>query len=524
MWDDEHYAFWDDEERPERVGLVDLGSNSSRFIVMNVDPNHAYHLFYQDKRAVRLSEGLQQGGTLTEAARERTLSAMHDFSHTASLLGVEHMLAVATAAMRTAKNGLAFRDEIESRTGIPLTIISGREEARLGYLGVVNTVPYNNFVLFDLGGASTEISLVRNRRQTEAVSLPIGALSLTEVFQANDRISTAARLAIKKEVRRNLAEVATVMNSGLPVVGIGGTVRNVAKIHQWKTNYPIPKLHQYEMSVDSVRKLTDMLCDRTFNERRKISGLSSERADIIGAGAILINTLLEFVAAERLIISGCGLREGLFHHYYAIHYRDGQQFPENMLQHSVDNYRATLPLKNDEQMEYINRMALDIYDGLQPLHQFPARYREWLETACRLHDTGMLINYYSHAKHSAYIIANAPIYGLTHREQAICALIAGFQDGISNKLTRFSNYVRLLDADDLDIVKRLSLILAIAKCFDRTYDQSIISLYIEFEPKRAILHCTARDPYDIPSIESALQQHISLFEKYYDMPVGICWD
>lgn len=515
MWDEQH---------GERVGLVDLGSNSARFIVMNVDPNDAYHLFYQDKRAVRLSEGMHADGYLTEAARERTLDALDDFAHTAVQLDVEHMLAVATAAMREAKNGIVFRDEIETRTGIPLNIISGREEARLGYLGVVNTIPCKDFVLFDLGGASMEISLVRNRHQQTAASIPIGALSLTEQFQTKDKINNSAKNALVREVLKQLETIPAIAQTGLPVIGIGGTVRNLAKIHQRQNDYPIPKIHHYQMQPIEIHRLTDFLCKKNYAERCKISGLSPERADIICAGALIIRTLLHYANAEKLIISGCGLREGLFFHYYQQHFRNAGDIAENMLSQSIANYRATLPLDNDPQMEYITRMALAMYDGLQPLHRLPLRARDLLETACRLHDTGMLINYYSHAKHSAYIIANAPIYGLTHREQAICALIAGFQDGISNKLTRFSNYVRLLSGDDLESVKELSLLLALAKAFDRTYDQSVVSLTVSHNQDRVILHLVPRDPDDIPFIEAALRPHIERFPRYYGKPIGICWD
>lgn len=513
-----------EEHRTERIGLIDLGSNSARFVVMEILPNQSYHLIYQDKRAVRLSEGMSETGKLTAAARQRTLDALDNFSHTAALLGVDHMSAVATAAMRNAPNGISFRDEIETRTGIPLTVISGREEARLGYLGVVNTIPHPDFILFDLGGASMEVSLVRNRHLVQAVSLPIGALTLTEKYRTTDKVSKSAKENIRQEVREALTAISGIENAKLPVIGIGGTVRNLAKIQQRRTEYPIPKLHQYQMSAAVMKDLENLLTSKNLADRGKISGLAAERADIICAGTMIIRNLLEYVAAEELIISGCGLREGLFYHYYAMQYCSGRQFPDNMIYRSVMNYRGTLPLDNDQHMTYVTDMALRMYDGLQAIYAMPARHREYLETAARLHDTGMMINYYSHAKHSAYLIANAPIYGMTHREQAICALIAGFQDGISNKLTRFATYFQLLEDDDIETVKRLSLLLALAKNLDRTHDQGIADLHLSQEDTQAVLHLTARDNDDIPLIETALAPHVKLFPRYYGVPLRLCWD
>ena len=516
---------WDEDYHTEQVGLIDLGSNSARMVVMAIEPNDAYRLVYQDKQLVRLSEGMQAAGRLTEEAMARTLAAMQNFSHTAELLGVEKMLAVATAAMRSADNGILFRDEIESKTDIPLTIINGREEARLGYLGVINTLPYEDFVLFDLGGASTEVSLVRNRLLKETMSLPLGSLTLTEKFGTQDEVSSKALKAMGSYIKKILRSLPGIENTKLPLIGIGGTVRNLAKIHQRLVSYPIPKLHHYTMAPDAIYDMTEMLASRNFKERAQISGLGRDRADIITAGAFLIQTLLQFTGAEQLIISGNGLREGLFYNYYAMTRRQGQHFPESLLRQSVENFRNTLPLGNEEPMQYITKMALKLYDGLQPLHGFPARYREWLETTCRLHDVGMMINYYSHAQHSAYIIANSPLYGLTHREQATCALIAAFQDGISNKLRRFAQFAKLLTAEDLTVVKQLSTLLAIVKAFDATYDESVTSLAVsQPDETHAVLHLTARSATDIPLVNANIEPHIKECNEEYPFTLSVEWD
>lgn len=511
--------------RPERIGLIDLGSNSARFVVMAIEPSGAYHLIYQDKQLVRLSEGLAASQILSTEARARTLHALQIFAHTAELLGVEQMLAVATAAMRNAKNGMAFRDEVEAHTGIPLTIISGREEARLGYLGVVNTLDCSDFILFDLGGASTEISLIRDRKLCETRSLPIGALTLTEEFGTADRITAKMRKALVARVREELATLPIPPGVGLPLVGIGGTVRNIAKIHQRRENYPIPKLHNYLMQAEEFTALTDLFCSLDFAGRTAISGLGADRADIISAGALLIHTLIDYCAAPRLLISGNGLREGLFYHHYAIHYRHGRPYPDNLLAQSVRNYRATLALdeESDERAEYITAMALRLYDELQPVHGLEPRWRALLETAARLHDVGVVINFYSHAQHSAYMLANAPLYGLSHAEQSVCALLAGFQDGISGKLRRYENFARVPTRDEVKIAGRLSTLLALAKKFDYTHDRGILALHVENGPELR-LHLTARAPADIPLLTNGFARHLAEFENQFNTPLTLVWD
>lgn len=511
----------------ERIALIDLGSNSAHLAVMEVltdRPTAAYHQIYHDKVAVRLSQGLTDTGALSEEAMARTLDTLRQFVRIARRLHVTRTLAVATASMRIATNGAEFRDRIAAETGLAIEIISGEREAELGYVGVANTLPESDFVVFDLGGASMEISVVRGRRRSRSVSLPIGALTLTEAYGTTGITESPVRRRIIAAVTDALKSIPEIKKSRIPVIGIGGTVRNLAKIHQRRTNYPIPKLHHYRMAPATVRSLTDELCRATLDERRDISGLSAERADIICAGSIAIDTLLRTVGAPVLIISGCGLREGLFFQDYAHHYRGDMLFPDDMVADSTAGYRATLPLDDDVHMRYVTRLTLSLYDALSTRYHLPERARIWLETAARLHDTGQIINFYSTARHSAYIIANAPLYGLTHREQAICAMIAGFQDGISNKLTRFTRYRDLLESGDFRLIKRLSVLLAIAKCLAHTHEGRIRDLMLHCTDNRAELTLVSTAADDPHTIRQALQKHADQFERSYRLRLVLAED
>ena len=510
----------------KRIALIDLGSNSARLTIMEILPGDppAFHQIYDDKNPVRMSQGLAETGALNEAAMTRTLDVLHQFVHISQRMHVTRTLAVATASMRLATNGEEFRDRIAAEAGLDITVISGEREAELGYLGVINTLPERDCIIFDLGGASMEVSLVRHRRRIRSVSLPIGALTLTEQYGTSGITGERERRRLVAAVTDALKETVDIRKSHIPVIGVGGTVRNLAKIHQRQIQYPIPKLHHYTMPPDIVHTLTDTLCASTLEERFQISGLSSDRADIICAGAVAIDTLLRYVDAPALIISGCGLREGLFYEDYARHYRDGVLFPDNMVDESISSYRATLPLSGDRHMRYVTRLTMALYDALNVRYRFPAPARTWLETAARLHDTGQMINFYSSARHSAYIIANAPLYGLSHREQTICAVIAGFQDGISNKLTRFTRYRELLQAGDFRLIKRLSVLLAIAKCLAHTHEGRIRDLMLHCTDNRAELTLVSTAADDPHTIRQALQKHADQFERSYRLRLVLAED
>ena len=403
-----------------------------------------------------------------------------------------------------------------------MTIISGREEARLGFSGVIHTIDERDFLLFDLGGASVEISLVKDKRRLHSVSIPMGAVTLTELFGSADTVSAEKKAQIQRYIRRQLAAVPWLPRTPLPVIGIGGTVRNLAKIYQRRIQYPLPKLHNFQFPAKSLFPLVDELCRKNFAERKRISGLSSERADIIIAGALVVAELVSLTGAESLTISGCGIREGLFFHYYDPLYGKERDWEHRMLLSSVRNYRKTLPLDDLSHTRYVTAMADYLFDHWKSLHGLSDRDRLLLTAAGMLHDIGGLINYYSHARHSAYMIANAHLFGLTHKEQLICSLIAAFHHGYSGKLLKTSSHLSLIDGDDLSRVRKLSLFLSIAEGLDETKEQCITRLVCHTSPKAAELRIyTNQDSFDVQA--HALQPFLRPFEKTFGRPLDLQW-
>lgn len=507
----------------ERVAIIDLGSNSVRFIIMQIRSGGAYQLIYQEKKAIRLSEGMTQDGMLlTEAAQKRAISCLKVYAHIAAVQKTTKILAVATAAVRNARNGSSFIKRVRTATGLPMTVISGREEARLGYLGVVNTIPLSDFILFDLGGASIEISLVKERKRLHSVSIPIGAVTLTEKFGASGTVSASLRNEISSYVRGELEKLPWLKDAGLPVVGVGGTVRNLAKIHQRRMDYPIPKLHNYQLPASDLFSLTDEISSKTCSERKRISGLSVDRADIIVAGTLLISELVRLAGAKDLTISGCGLREGLFFHYYSPLYMNGRLWPKDMLLASVLNYRHTLPLDDFRHTRYVTALALSMFDQWGKIHHFSPRERQLLMAAGLLHDIGTLVNYYSHARHSAYMIANAHLFGLSHKEQLMCALIAAFHHGYSGKTTRYSSYIRLLTREELQRTKKLAIFLAIAEGLDESHERCVTRLVCSSSPETADLRIYVnQDDFEVPA--HAIAPFTRPFEKLFERPLSVQW-
>ena len=187
----------------KRVALIDLGSNSVRFVISEITDSGSYRLVYQQKESIRLSEGMWTHQMLTKPAMERAIKTLKSLSHMARDMGVTEIQGIATAAVRLATNGNSFIRRVYTETGIPLRAISGEEEAYLGFLGVVNTIGLDDFIVFDLGGASVEISLIEHRQLKKSVSLPMGALVMTGQFKSGHEFTNAEY----KRMIRHIQEV-----------------------------------------------------------------------------------------------------------------------------------------------------------------------------------------------------------------------------------------------------------------------------------------------------------------------------
>lgn len=506
-----------------RVAIIDLGSNSIRFIIMEVAKDGTYRLIYQEKKAIRLAEGMtQESPFLTEEAQERALSCLSVYRHIIQTHDVTKILAVATAAVRNAENGSSFLKKVRTLTNIPMTIISGKQEASLGFSGVIHTIALSDFLLFDLGGASLEISVVKNHKRLHSISIPTGALTLTEKFHSQGTLSPATVKKIQTYVKNQLKNIPWLWNTGLPLVGIGGTLRNLGKIHQRKTNYPLAKIHNYEITSKNLLSIISQVVNATADERKKISGLSPERNDIISAGALIIGELVKCSNAKQIIISGCGLREGLFYHWYdPLYDKEGAQY-KNMLISSAKNFYRTLPHEQNIHTHFVTALALSMFDQWQEALSLPLRLRNLLYTAGLLHDTGKTINYYNHERHSTYMISHARIYGWTHKEQIMCGLLTAFHHRFSGKLLKTLPEISLLTEKDIDQVKILSCLIALSEALDESYDASISQVI-----------CTAKDNHlemriylsckDISFYQYTTKTPIESFSKLCRRPLHVSW-
>lgn len=506
----------------ERVAIIDMGSNSIRFIIMQIAENHSYRLEYQQKEAIRLGRGMSETGKLNPAGVKRAMECLKVYHHMMEVMKITKCIAVATAAARNAKDGPAFIERIKRETGIEVTVISGEREAYLGYLGVVNTIAEDHYLQFDLGGASIEVSLVEHRKIVESVSVPIGAVTVTDAFNLSDKVTSAALDRCKSFIQEKYETmIPWAKGVNLPIIGVGGTVRNLAKMDQAHTNYQLARIHNYIIPRKRFDDNYNAIIKSSLANRRRMRGLSTERADIIVAGALIIRCLVEFAGGRDLIVSGCGLREGVFYEYYGEKYGQGPVV-QDILRASVKNYLGTTECQ-PEHLARVRDLALSLFDQLRPLHKAGRRERELLEVAASMHDSGKTINYYEHARHSAFIIAHAPIYGMRQKEQLIASFIAGFHHGISNKIMRSYRYAMMLTQEDWQLVRRLSLLLALSEAADVTYEGVVTGFDVTNDEEGVVLAVRSGKGTSHSAADFEMKTYAKQFKKEYGKPLIILW-
>lgn len=506
-----------EKKKMQRIAIIDIGSNSARLVVSHIYKNGAYNMVYNQKEALRLSQKVNEQNMLTEEAFTSTIDTLKNFAHMCKIYQADKIIAVATAAIRNAVNGKELIARAAQETDIQLHIISGKTEAYISYLGVINTLDVKNGIIFDLGGGSTELILFKNRKILESVSIPLGAVNTTSMFNIRNEMPPDVFTKLNAFIMDCLDKYPWLKQKNLPLIGVGGTARTVAKIIQRAKKYPATKIHNYAYPIQTFRSFFNKLRTTNLEQRKKISGLSSERSDIILAGSSIISCLLEATGAKKLITSGCGLREGLFYDYYSKS-NNVALIAKNILERSREN---TLNLfeADTRHAHHITKLALTMFDGWTELHKIRKGYRRLLETAALLHDIGITINFYSHARHSAYMIQNAKLFGLTHKEQIITSAIAGWHNGVSKNYFKDRFYKEILTESNWKLINKLALLLALSESLDYSEARMVRGLSTSFDKKNAVLKIYADN---IPSIEMhQIKSHLTWFKKTFGADLSI---
>lgn len=498
----------------QHIAVIDLGSNTARVVIIGANPGHAYRLEDEIREVVRLRQGMS-AGYLAEESMARALFTLRLFKRFCDSYGVDQIIPSATSAVREAHNGGEFVRRVKREVGLSLQVLDGEREAYYATLGALNEVPMNHGYVIDIGGGSAQISEVRDRRFARGVSLPLGALALAEQFRSGEEFTAKEHQAVQAQIDGYLDSVpwlTQALGKERTLVGLGGTIRNLAKMEAARCSFPLNTLHGFMLSRQSVEESIRQLSDLPLVERRKLAGLNSDRADIILPGAMVIQSIMTRLKAQRLTISVNGLREGLFFE----HFWDHLSYPvvADVRGFSVLNMARVYRYQKGHAF-HVRFLAGRLFNQLTPLHDYGLRERELLDAAALLHDLGSVIAYEDHHKHSQMLITNSGLPGFTPRETAIIALLTRFHR--KGKPT-IKGYELILAEDDQRLVAQLAAVLRLAEYLERGRNANVDDVIVAWGDESLRLTLIA-DDYPAVELWEAERHALSLMEEAFGRQV-----
>jgi exopolyphosphatase / guanosine-5'-triphosphate,3'-diphosphate pyrophosphatase len=470
----------------QTFAAIDIGSNSCRLKIGRV-VQHRLRIVHEDREVTRLGTSVFDSGMVSPEAMTATLRTLKRFYKAVQLHGTDRVRCVATSAMRDARNSRAFQAWVRDETGWDVEIISGLEEGRLIHRGIVDNEPgaAGRCVLVDVGGGSCEITLSEHKHIQETVSLPLGAVRLTQEFVRSDVPGKdeirRLRQFIDRELRRAKRRIQT--DRVRLVIGTSGTAaalfdagRALGKGRGRKELVP----------TTTVRRLTSKLTKMKTGERSAVPGIGPKRSEIIVAGAHVFAEILEALGLPGFRYSPMGLRDGMLAQMLAeqdsralVH----QQFERERWQ-AVEEACRRYGI-DPRQAEPVRQHAAQMFRDLAAVHELPPEYQTWLEAAALLRDIGKFLNHQGYHRHAQYIVANSELYGFTPQQRVVTSAIARYLG--KSRPSPEGRTMRLVPPDEYEHVRRAVVLLRLAVALNQDRASDVLKVRVRAYPKRVML-------------------------------------
>ncbi|MEH2349189.1 MAG: Ppx/GppA phosphatase family protein [Nostoc sp.] len=473
------------------IAAIDLGTNSLHMVVVKIDPTlPAFSIIAKEKETVRLGDRNLTTGELKPEIVKKAIAALGRFQEVAKTINVETIIAVATSAVREAPNGKDFLHRVEKELGLSVNLISGQEEARRIYLGVLSGMEFHNqpHIIVDIGGGSTELILGNSHQARTLTSTKVGAVRLTTELITTDPISNTefqylqayARGMLERSVDEVLANFQ--IEESPRLVGTSGTIETLAMIHARENLGVIPStLNGYQFSLKDLQELVNRLRKLSNSEKVEIPGMPDKRSEVILSGAVILQEVMTLLGSESITVCERSLREGVIVDWMLAHglIEDKLRYQSSIRERNV----LKIANKYHVNLEYSDRVAKfaeSLFDQTQgTLHHWGSDERQLLWTAAILHNCGHYVSHSSHHKHSYYLIRNGELLGYTETEIEIIANLARYHRKSPPK-KKHEIYQSMLTKEQCQMVSQLSAILRLAVALDRRQIGAIAQVQCEY--------------------------------------------
>ncbi len=484
--------------RDRILAAIDVGTNAVRLEIARPLPDGAIETLHQERDPVRPGEGVFRTGSMPPEVAERLLSTLRRYAALCRRYRAR-VRAVATSAIREARNGQEIVERVRAEAGLDLQVVSGQEEARLICLGVLHgKPPGTRSLVIDIGGGSTEVAVAVGERPTELASVPLGAVRLTEIFSSSGRVPPQRLALMRKYAAEGFREAIPRPLAGpRRAIGSSGTINAIVS---FVADHGVRRVSLRELE-GAVEELADM----GIGERRR--RFDARRAEIIVAGAVILEAAMQQLRLSSVAAVDTGLRNGVLVDLM-------RRFNASPPDHSAAEAALALGRRfhfDEAHARQVARIALALFDGLAALHRLPAGARDLLEAASVLHDIGHTVSPQRHHKHTFYLVANSDIPGFANRERELVALVARYHRRSPPERRRAD--LQTLSTSDFRMVRKLATLLRVADSLDRSHRQPVAALEVAVESAAVRLRLRARAPLDLESWD--VQHETSLFRRVF---------
>ena len=489
------------------IAVIDVGSNSVRLLVARELSPFAFEVIDEERFDARIGEG-QSGGDITAEAMERGLRAVTIMHQVATSFTPTTITMVGTEALRRAPNAADFIVRARAATGGLVRIMSAREEAFAGFLGVVNSTALRNGHLLDIGGGSLELMRVQDRALVDVQSGPFGAIYATERFFRSDPPTLKDVRALRKAVRQYF----TVNTRTEGLYGAGGAVRNLARLTRMRRGYPLRRLHGFVITRREMRRVTDVLVKSDLEGRRRVPGMNPARVGTLPAAAVVLDELMEMTGAPGLTVAGQGLREGVL--WQELRGGENAVLP-NVREASI----AGLARANGVDAlaaEPVVSAAAQLFEESHPLHRLGPEDLELLLAAARLAGIGMHVDFYSRDRHAEYLVHSGDLRGFEHREIVLVAALVRWAD---SGIPDLDLYRSIVDTGDPRRAAVLATLLGCARAIRRRVPSPVLGVHVALTKDAFRIRLSARAALDAEVYDLERQQR--RFETVFKIPLEI---
>ncbi|WP_305850045.1 exopolyphosphatase [Staphylococcus hyicus] len=438
----------------ERNGLIDIGSNTIRLVIFQYHPDTGLNEIQNIKTPARLSQYLDAKQKMSEEGIQVLTEALHSFKKVADKFKVDNLFPIATAAIRQSTNQKDIIKHIKKKVGLEIIMIPEEDEAFYGAYAVTHTTGINHGITVDIGGGSTELTYFENRKIKQATSFPFGVVTLSRMFFENkDHNDKEAVKNMEKFLKHEFGKLEWINQQHVPLIGIGGSARNCARIHQSSHQYPIAGVHGYTMTNEGLKEVYQLLKKTSRDDLTHLDGLSRDRADIILPAVAVFNLLYDIIDASAFTFSRKGIREGFIMNQIANAY-PGEFSRNHVRQDALKHLANEYHIEQSGAKQRV-KLASSLFDQIVKLKQLDideALEQLFLEAAY-LYYLGKFIDSDSSSQHTYYLIANSSINGLTHKERVTLALLASFKN--KSLLKFYSDETGWFDSEEISDIQTL---------------------------------------------------------------------